>query len=423
MAAVRFLIIGAGGRGSGYAGYAKEHPDAAQVVGVAEPRPFYRQRLATEHAIPKNQVFADWREAASRPRFADAVIIATQDAMHAEPAEAFARLGYHMLLEKPMAPEPRDCWRIFRAVDAAKVLFAVCHVMRYTAYSRRLKALLDEGAVGEVVCIQQLEPVGYWHQAHSFVRGNWRNSVESSPMLLAKSCHDLDWLRYLVGVPCRQISSFGSLKHFRAEEKPAGAAERCLDCSCEPECPYSAKKIYLGRVRQGSWGWPVDVLTPERSEEAVLAALRTGPYGRCVYACDNDVVDNQVVNMLFEGGRTASFTMTAFNQAANRRTRIFGTRGELAGDGSTIEHFDFLTDQTRVIDTRAPDGSLAGGHGGGDFGLMEAFVAAVASENPAPILSGPAETLETHLMVFAAEEARAAGTVVDVAEFKARHAG
>lgn len=423
MAAVRFLIIGAGGRGSGYAGYAAQHPPEAQVVGVAEPRPFYRQRLADEHSIPDSQVFADWREAAARPRFADAVIIATQDAMHAEPAEAFARLGYHMLLEKPMAPQPRDCWRIFRAVDAAKVLFAVCHVMRYTAYSRRFKALLDEGAVGEVVCIQHLEPVGYWHQAHSFVRGNWRNSRESSPMLLAKSCHDLDWLRYLMAVPCRQVSSFGSLKHFCPEGKPEGAADRCFDCACEAQCPYSAKRFYLGRVREGRWGWPVDVLTPERSEEAVLGALRTGPYGRCVYACDNDVVDNQVVNMLFEGGRTASFTMTAFNEGGNRRTRVFGTRGELYGDGSTIEHFDFLSNTRQVIDTRATDGTLAGGHGGGDYGLMQAFVAAVARQDPAPILSGPEETLDTHMMVFAAEEARAAGTVVDVGEFRDRHAG
>lgn len=422
MAAVSFLVVGAGSRGSGYAGYAAAHPDEARVVGVAEPRAFYRQRLAADHGISEKQVFPDWREAASRPRFADAVIIATQDAMHAEPAEVFAAQGYHILLEKPMAPQPADCWRIFRAVQRTGVLFAVCHVMRYTASSRRFKALIEEGAVGEVVNIQQLEPVGYWHQAHSFVRGNWRNSSESSPMLLAKSCHDLDWLRYLMGVPCLKISSFGSLKHFRAKEKPEGAAERCLDCACETQCPYSAKRFYLGRAREGSWGWPVDVLTPEKTEAAVLEALQHGPYGRCVYACDNDVVDNQVVNMLFAGGRTCSFTMTAFNEGGNRRTRVFGTRGELLGEGSTIEHFDFLTNQRQVIDTRAPDGSLAGGHGGGDYGLMRAFVEAVACQDPGPILSGPEETLDTHMMVFAAEEARATDAVVDLGAFKERHA-
>ncbi|MCC7263297.1 MAG: gfo/Idh/MocA family oxidoreductase, partial [Candidatus Latescibacteria bacterium] len=205
-------------------------------------------------------------------------------------------------------------------------------------------------------------------------------------------------------------------------EQPAGAAERCLDCACEAECPYSAKRVYLGRVAQGRWGWPVDVLTPEKTEAAVLEALRTGPYGRCVYACDNDVVDNQVVNMNFEGGRTVSFTMTAFNEGSDRRTRIFGTRGEILGDGSTIECFDFLTNQRQVIDTKASDGTVAGGHGGGDFGLMQAFVAAVAKQDASFILSGPEETLDTHMMVFAAEEARAASTVVDVEAFKARHA-
>jgi predicted dehydrogenase len=232
-------------------------------------------------------------------------------------------------------------------------------------------------------------------------------------MLLAKSCHDLDWLRYIMGAPCEKVASFGSLRHFRREQKPpaAGGATRCLECACEPECPYSAKKIYLGRVNKGQKGWPVDVLTSDLSVEGVTEALRTGPYGRCVYECDNDVVDNQVVSMLFAGGKTAAFTMTAFNQAASRRTRIFGTRGELYGDGSLIEHFDFLTDRSEAIDTAAPDGSILGGHGGGDYGLMQRFVEAVAAGDPGRVLSGPGETLETHRMVFAAERARRKGTV------------
>lgn len=413
MKPVRLAIIGAGSRGTGYAAYAKAHPDQVRIVGVAEPRDFYRERLAREHEIPAEYVFADWREAAERPRFAEAVIIATQDAMHVEPAEAFAARGYHMLLEKPMAPDEEGCRRIYEAVRRAGILFAVCHVMRYTAYTQRLKQMIDAGLIGEVVNIQHLEPVGYWHQAHSFVRGNWRNERESSPMLLAKSCHDLDWLRYLMGVPCQKVSSFGSLKHFRREEKPiqAGTATRCLACSYESQCPYSAKKIYLGRLARGQTGWPVDVLTPEVTEANVIEALRTGPYGRCVYECDNDVVDHQVVNLLFAGGQTASFTMTAFTQAADRKTRIFGTRGEIYGDGQRIERFDFLADRTEVIDIAASDFSLLGGHGGGDYVLMQRFVAAVASGDPGWILSGPEETLETHLMVFAAERARHRGTV------------
>lgn len=415
MKQVTVAIMGAGGRGAGYAEYALGFPDQVKVVGVAEPRDFYRQTLATKHAIPAANIFTDWRQAAKRPRFADAVIIATQDAMHREPAVAFARRGYHILLEKPMAPNAKDCRAIVAAAKKAGVLFGVCHVMRYTRYTQRLKALLDSGRIGEIVSVQHLEPVGYWHQAHSFVRGNWGNEGRSSCMLLAKSCHDIDWLRYVVGKPCRRVSSFGNLKHFRMDQKPAGAADRCLDCAVEAGCPYSAKKIYLGRVARGHTGWPVNVLSPDTSVEGITQALREGPYGRCVYACDNDVVDHQVVNLEFEGGATADFTMTAFNKAGHRQTRLFGTRGEITGDGVKIKVFDFLTDKEEEIDTEtSADGSLLSGHGGGDFGLMQAFVKAVATGDRSHILSGPDETLESHLMVFAAEAARREGRVKPV---------
>ena len=415
MKPVTLLIIGAGSRGSGYGDWVKQHPDRAKVVGVAEPRDFYRNRMAETHNIPPQNVFTDWQEAAQRERFADAVIIATQDRMHAEPAIAFAQKGYHMLLEKPMAPNEQDCHRIVSSVIKSNIIFAVCHVMRYTPYTRQLKSIVDSGQIGEVVCIQHLEPVGYWHQAHSFVRGNWRNEAESSFMLLAKSCHDLDWIRYMMGARCTKVASFGSLYHFNRDNKPDGAAERCLDCPIESTCPYSAKKIYIeDRVKKGKTGWPTDVLTPDVTVEGVTEALRTGPYGRCVYQCDNDVVDNQVVIMLFEDGRTASFTMTAFTEAAHRKTRLFGTRGQIEGDGRHIDIFDFLTDTHKVIDTHATDGTIVGGHGGGDAGLMDSFIAAVADNDPSKILSGPAETLETHLITFAAERSRKESRIVDV---------
>ncbi|MCD6377817.1 MAG: Gfo/Idh/MocA family oxidoreductase [Planctomycetes bacterium] len=415
MKPVTLLIIGAGSRGSGYGDWVKQHPDRAKVVGVAEPRDFYRNRMAEMHNIPPQNVFTDWQEAAQRERFADAVIIATQDRMHAEPAIAFAQKGYHMLLEKPMAPDEQDCRRIVSSAIKSNIIFAVCHVMRYTPYTRQLKSIVDSGQIGEVVSIQHLEPVGYWHQAHSFVRGNWRNEAESSFMLLAKSCHDLDWIRYMMGARCTKVASFGSLYHFNRNNKPDGAAERCLNCPVESTCPYSAKKIYIeDRVKKGKTGWPTDVLTPDVTVEGVTEALRTGPYGRCVYQCDNDVVDNQVVIMLFEDGRTASFTMTAFTEAAHRKSRLFGTRGQIEGDGRHIDIFDFLTDTHKVIDTHATDGTIVGGHGGGDAGLMDSFIAAVADNDPSKILSGPAETLETHLITFAAERSRKESRIVDV---------
>lgn len=419
---VTAVIIGAGARGMTYARFAQEHPDRLQIVGVAEPRDWNRQTVASEYNLPAENVYSDWRALAERPRFADAVIIATQDAMHVEPAVAFARKGYAMLLEKPMAPTEEGCRQIVEAVKENGILFAVCHVLRYTRYTQMLKQVIESGAIGEVVSIQHFEPVGYWHQAHSFVRGNWRNEGESSPMLLAKSCHDMDWIRYVMGAPCRSLSSFGALKHFRKSEKPAraGGATRCIHCDYEPECPYSARKIYLGRLANGVTGWPVNVVTPEPTVESVTAALEDCPYGRCVYECDNDVVDHQVVNMLFEGDKTAVFTMTAFNKAAHRKTRIFGTRGELYGDGEKIEIFDFLTDASRVIDTEATSatangGSAAlGGHGGGDYGLMDRFVAAVCENDPGRILSGADESFETHRMVFLAELARRENRVVNL---------
>ncbi len=415
MKAVTLIVAGAGNRGTAYSQYALQHPEQARVVGAAEPRDYYRERMAASHAIASSSIFRDWREMAGRPRMADAVIIATQDRMHRECAEAFAAKGYAILLEKPMASDEADCRAIAAAARASGRLFAVCHVMRYTTYTTRLKEMLDAGAVGDIVSLQLLEPVGFWHQAHSFVRGNWRNEAESSFMLLAKSCHDLDWIRHLVGRRCLKVSSFGSLKHFRREERPEGAAERCTDCPLNASCPYSALTIYLGRLRAGRTGWPVSVVTPEPTEESVIEALRTGPYGRCVYACDNDVVDHQIVNMEFEGGRTASFTMTAFTEQRDRQVRIFGTRGEISGDGAVIDLYDFASDAHTLTDTTTSEAGALAGHGGGDYGLMRAFVGALATGDRSLVLSGPEESLETHLMVFAAERSRREERVVRLA--------
>lgn len=408
------LILGAGSRGATYADYTLMHPQEGRVVGVAEPDPVRRAALAARHHIASEFVFDDWRAALAAPKFADAAVIATQDQMHLEPAEQAAALGYHLLLEKPLAPTEEECRRIVDAAERHGVMLAVCHVLRYTPHTRALKKLLDDGAIGELVSVEHLEPVGYWHQAHSFVRGNWRNTAQSSPMLLAKSCHDLDWLRYVIGLPCQRVSSFGSLKHFRRENQPVGAAVRCLDCSDEVEgtCPYSAKRYYLNELEEGNTGWPLNVLHPQPTREHIMQALREGPYGRCVYACDNDVVDHQIVNLEFQGGVTATFSMTAFTRARGRETRFFGTRGELTTDSEVIRIFDFLTNETRVIDTNlASDGSIRSGHGGGDDGIMHDFLKAVAEHNPAHILTGPRVSLESHLMVFAAEKSRLSGQI------------
>jgi predicted dehydrogenase len=418
---IKLAVVGAGSRGAIYAHYALEHPDQLEIVGVAEPRDFYRHQLATQYNIPPENITSDWQTWLERPNFADGIIITTPDAQHAEPAIAFAKQGYHLLLEKPMSPNEADCRAIVQAVREAGVMLAVCHVMRYTPYTKLLKKILDSGRIGEIISVQHLEPVGFWHQAHSFVRGNWHNEARSSSMLLQKSCHDLDWLSYIVGKPCVAVSSFGSLSHFKKEFRPVGAADRCLDCGVANACAYDAKRFYLENLEEGNLDWPLNVITTDISEAGILEALRNTNYGRCVYGgLDNDVVDHQVVNLEFEGGTTASFTMTAFTKPRDRETRIFGTKAELYGNGNILEIYDFLTRETTIINSELEsDGSILSGHGGGDENVMQAFVKALFENNPEHILSGATQTLESHLMVFAAENARKQNRVMPVQHLQA----
>ncbi|WP_344494846.1 Gfo/Idh/MocA family oxidoreductase [Nonomuraea monospora] len=408
MSQVGLALVGAGDRGTRYTRYATMG-GRARLAAVAEPDVRRRNAMLAEH--PGALGFDSWQELAARPRIADAVVIATLDAQHVEPAVRFAELGYHILLEKPMAIRLEDCLRIVEAAEKAGVLFAVCHVLRYTPYTRAMKAVLDSGRIGEIVTIEHLEPVGWWHHAHSYVRGNWRRTDQATFMLLAKSCHDLDWLAYVTGRRVSRVSSFGGLKHFTAANQPAGAADRCLDCAVAADCPYAAQRIYLPFVGGGE-RWPLSVLSEDTSEEGVLRALREGPYGRCVYTCDNDVVDHQVVDLEFDGGATASFTMTAFSPKAPRKTRIFGTRGSIDGDGNLLTVTDFVTGATEVIDPQTPKD----GHSGGDEGLVTAFLDAITGDNPSAILSHPRESLHSHEIAWAAEEARLTGTVVTLKE-------
>lgn len=414
-----FIVIGAGSRGTQYASYALEFPRQARCVGVAEPREYVRRRLAEAHGLSSGQIFTDWRELLDQPRLADAAFITTLDDLHTAPAVALAEKGYHLLLEKPMAPTEEECQRIVAAVQKAGVMLAVCHVLRYTAYTRKLKQLLAEDEIGEVVGLNLVEPIGWWHFAHSFVRGNWRREDLSNPMLMAKSCHDLDWILHIMGGRCESVASFGGLKHFRREEAPQGSTARCLDCPLKDNCVYSAKRIYLDWLREENHtGWPVNVMVENyggaSTEENVLRALREGPYGRCVYRCDNDVMDNQVVSMQFDGRRTANFTVTAFTEMAARRMQVYGTRGEIHGDGRYLHVFNFHSKQTTAYDTESGGGSILGGHGGGDFGLMRAFVAALNEDDPSKILSGPEETLLSHRMVFVAERSRNTRQMIDL---------
>jgi predicted dehydrogenase len=408
---VTAIVAGAGNRGNVYASYALKYPPELRIVGVAEPIPFRNDRFTRKYGIPAERRFASWEEIFKVPKFADAVIITTPDALHYGPAMAALDMGYDLILEKAIAQSWKECSDIMTLSRKNDRIVAVCHVLRYAPFFRKIKDVLDSGTIGRIVSIQLMEPVEHIHMSHSFVRGNWRNTRESNPMLLSKSCHDLDLLVWLTGKHCRRIGSFGSLTWFSAKNAPAGSTSRCTDgCAVETQCPYSALKIYY---RNRSWLGHMDLPAEGDQGPAILNHLTTGPYGRCVYRSDNDVVDHQVVMMEFEEGITASFNMEAHTSYAGRRIRILGIRGDIVGDEENLFVSDFTTEKTARWNVKE-NADLSSGHGGGDYGLVRDFVQAVSQHNPALLATTIEHAMESHLMGFRAEEGRATGRLMPV---------
>ncbi len=417
---IKVILIGAGGRGKTYTDKAKAMGDMYEVVAVAEPWEGRRNYIKDKHNLPDELCFPTWEPLLAMPKIADAAIIATMDRDHLAPALAAIRLGYDLLLEKPAAPTPEECYILQNEAEKYGVKVLVCHVLRYTPFFRALKQILDEGTVGRVINIQHREDVGNVHQSHSFVRGNWGNSERSSVMILQKTCHDMDILQWLLGRKCTRVHSFGSLTYFTRENAPEGSPERCLDgCPVADTCPYNAKKLYL--ESNSAWFRTSSTMLPEPTDADVEEALRTTLYGKCVYKCDNDVVDHQVVNLEFDDGATVTFSMCAFNRGG-RELRIMGTKGELSGKfGSpTLSLYDFETEKTTEIQIadKLVDDTIIGGHGGGDDGIMYAFSDLLHGvENVA--LCDVAEAVDNHMIAFAAEESRLTGCVINMDEYKA----
>lgn len=407
---VTAVVMGAGNRGNVYSGYSVKFPKELKIVGVAEPIEIRRKKFAEKYDIPKEHQWVTWEHAMQVPKFADAMIITTPDNLHYGPAMAALNLGYDLQLEKPIAQTWNECNDILKLALKRNAIVAVCHVLRYTAYFRKLKEVMDSGILGDIASIQHMEPVLHEHMAHSYVRGNWRNTKESNFMLNAKSCHDLDILRWTINKHCTRVSSFGSLKHFKEKNAPAGSTMRCTDgCKVEGTCPYSALKIYF---RNRTYLHHFDF--PEKSNQAeeIMKNLKEGPYGRCVYHCDNDVVDHQIVNLEFEDQITAAFSMEAFTSYSGRRTRVCGTMGDIVGDENIMTVADFRTDKAEAWDTSKV--KIDSGHGGGDYGLVHDFVQAVSQRKPELLTSTISASMESHLMGFRAEESRLTGKIIDV---------
>jgi len=413
MKPINALLLGAGSRGTDvFAEYARLNPAMLKIAAVAEPDAAKREKIANMHRIPAEKAFTSWEEAFNRLPAVDAVIIATKDQMHYGPIMAAIERNLHILCEKPIVPHPDECYQIENKSSGFSKVFMIAHVLKYTAFFSKIKSLLSTGRIGRLIGINLIEHVGHIHYSHSYVRGNWRCKAESSPMILAKSCHDMDILYWLADSPCESLYSYGDLHHFKKENAPAEAPSRCLEnCPHSAECPYFAPKIYL----TDNTDWPVNVIATDLSLEGRLAALETGPYGRCVFHCDNDVVDHQTVSMRFNNGVTANFIMSGFTAEIHRSISLFGTAGEINGDmeENTIRVSEFASQYTEIIEL----GKQTGTHSGGDRRFITDFVNMVRGSG------GHGKNMirnsfESHYMAFAAEQSRLDAKKIRLEDFK-----
>ncbi len=420
MKKIKLILIGAGDRGTTYLDLGAQYcPELMEVVGVADPDPVRRNYIKEKFNLPEDRAFATWEEILALPKFADAAIIATQDQGHFAPAIKAISLGYELLLEKPAAATPDDCLQIADYANEMGVRVVVCHVLRYTPFFTLIKDIIDEGRLGKIMNVIHIEGVGNVHQSHSYVRGNWRNSETSSPMILAKSCHDLDIIQWLLGSKCTELQSFGSLKYFVSENKPEGSPEYCYQgCPAGEECPYNALKIYKERQFPPFVGTATKKHNP--TDEDIWKTITTTDYGKCVFNCPNNVVDHQVVNLEYDDGVTVSFTMSAFNKGG-RKIQIMGTKGELTAEmrGEYVELFDFKTRETEKIYIKnyVNDESIKGGHGGGDQGIIKAFCEYLGGTYTGKSICDITTSIENHLVAFAAEKSRVERKVVKMSEY------
>jgi predicted dehydrogenase len=436
---IRIVVIGAGRRAKVYCEFIGRQKRPVKIVGIAEAHEPRAKAFAKQYGVPEENVFLDWREIAAKGLNAfgaQVAMICLQDRDHYDCFMAFAPLNYHILCEKPMAPHLIECQKMLAASQASGLLFGICHVLRYSPGNLLLKKLLDENKVGNIVSVTHVEPVGHAHFAHSFVRGNWRNLEESSFSLLQKSCHDIDIIQYLMSSTSTEkhqtvptaVSSFGSLTFFTKKNKPieAGNAERCLSCSYEPNCVYSAKRIYIDSFEEtGQLTGYASAISDIENMSLVKAAIQNTNYGQCVWESDNDVCDNQVVNIAYDtpyGQATVAFSMVSTSKAeCIRKTTVYGSLGEMTMENNDeIRLFDFLTKTTTVYPIENPS-NVKGSHGAGDLGLVTAFMNAVDG-----VMNGesvhdmqvkflgctPEQIFTSHELVFSAEKSRLEGKVV-----------
>ena len=426
-------ILGCGSRGHyTYGKCMYDFKDKFQIVSVCDINPAQIELAQKAWGIPTENCFLDAEEFLKEKR-SDALVIATQDRDHVKMCIKALELGYDILLEKPISPVEDELYELLEANKKYNRKVIVCHVLRYAPAFLKMKELLDAGTIGKIVCIDWLEQVTYWHQAHSFVRGNWRNDKETSPMIMQKCCHDLDLLQYYADSKCKTVYSVGELSFFKKENQPEGAADRCADCKYINDCVYSAERLYVAKRRKDfdrvedkpdvnedvrQQGWPFNVVDLSRpiTEESIRKAYQNSQYGRCVFACDNNVVDNQTVVMQFENGIKAHLTMTAFTALPGRKITFHGTLGEVEMDEENdyirVSRYGKGTEFLSIKEVLKDAVNEDFGHGGGDLMLVKDFYKALAGDEKLGTTLD--RSIESHLMALAAEKSRITGRVCSV---------
>jgi len=425
MRRLRLAAIGCGGRTETYLGLAARMPEYYEVMGAADPLPHRVEKVRGLSRNPAFRSFASDKEILAADKFADIMVIATQDAYHVTPCVAAMEKGYDILLEKPIATRLDDVLKLERRARELRRKVLVCHVLRYSPFYRTLKQIVDSGALGEIISLNAMEGVGAWHQGHSFVRGHWSVTAKASPMIIAKSCHDMDIISWLIGHPCRSVSSYGSLTYFTAKNAPKGAPARCTDgCPVGSSCLWNS--LLYATKHRGWLGYVFD-FEKDATLEQVSEWLSKSPWGRCVFHSDNTAVDHQVVALEFDGGATATFTMTAFEEG--RTIEIFGTKARLRGGDAVREqtgaHIIVREHESHNTQKFVVDPSAGGyaGHGGGDPGLVVALYDEMMKERPEDMRSSLQTSVESHVMGFAAEEARVTGQAVRLDQMRKAHGG
>jgi len=412
---IKVAVIGVGTRGTHLAQQLTECEVPAQIVAVAEPNVERREAFARAYTLPERACFPSWQALCENTIPCDAVIIATLDNQHTEPALAALSRGWHILLEKPMADTFEGCLAIDRAQREAGMVVAVCHSLRYMPGFRRVKAIVQTGVLGEVIHIEHMEAIGHLRFTHNYVRGKWAREANNTFLLLHKCCHDLDFIQWLIPEHCERVTSFGSLSYFIPSHAPAGSGTRCInDCAIQSDCPYSAVRLY---VESDLAAWPARDICTTHTREAHLAAITHGPFGACVWRAGNDVVDHQAVTMEFANGATATCTLSGYSATNGRRTRVQGTHGELLYDEASGEITVglFAKSQSEILKIPHPTT-----YHPEDKEIVGNWLAAIRHTQDKSEIVNPQQALKSHTIVFAAERSRKEKREVETMEFYRR---